>query len=208
LKLITISQIMAVPKCSSYDTDSMPNLLDLMKSSRKPVNTVANSGTDLPILQDFEVSQPSNTEQKGIYFLAGWIAFKLYTKLKECSNCWPHITTDEPTLPQSSLRSKMSYGGYKHPSNELFYIIMEAEMFIRNHDVSSSSKEDIAAAIVSQLDNQSFDVCQQHKLLDLIIKQYLNLRIHVHGRFVTEQLNLQEQKQYASRSAASRTTIQ
>jgi hypothetical protein len=203
LKLITLSQITDVPKCSSYDIDNMPNLIAFIRShkSKPNVDYWEKHKIQLPFI---DVDNPSSLEEKGLYYIAGWVAFKLSFIVKECTTCLVHLCSDSPSLPQSSLTSTLSYGGLKHPSNELFELIQHAERFFRSHDVSNRSTEDITQAMIADTSSQ-LSQCKEHRLLDMAVRKFYKLRVHIRARFLTEQVNLQSQ--YASKSAAQRTVI-
>lgn len=205
LKLITLSQITDVPKCSSYDIDDTPNLIDFIRSHSKTrkadVDYLVKHNFDLPSIDETVIGY---VEEKGLYYIAGWVGLRVSSAVKGCDECSRHLFTDNPLLSQSSLTSTMSYGGLKHPSDELFQVIQNAESFFRSHDISHASTEKITQAMLAQ-SPLPLSTCMQHNLLELAVRKFYKLRIHIRARFLTEQINLQ--KQYASKSAAQRTVI-
>jgi hypothetical protein len=210
LKLITMSQYMETPKGSSYAIDNAnTNLIDFVKSrtkTRSDVHYFTKNNIELAIIEGMDVGP---VEEKQLYYIAGWVVFKLMSVIKDCSNCISNMCTDNPTLPQSSLTSVKSYGGLKHPTNNLFILIQNAEHFFRNHDVTGCSIDDVVKSFVLS-DQSTFgyspSYCSQHNCTELALKKFFKLRFHIRASFITEQLTLQ--KQFASKSAASRTVIQ
>lgn len=92
-----------------------------------------------------------------------------------------------------------------HPSPQLFYAIQEAEQFFRCHDISNSSV-DLVVQSLAAVRKQQLPPCEQHtQLYMMAMQKFIGLRMHIRGRFFTEHQNLQAQ--YASKSAAARTTI-
>jgi hypothetical protein len=207
LKLVTISQLMDVPKNNSYDTDSLPNLVDFIKSKQQAVKHEPDDEDfrDLPELPQLDAHVPSAIEEKSLYNLAGWVGKKLMSFVDGCPTCMPVLHCDKPTLPQASLVIVKSFGYLNHPSPQLFYAIQEAEQFFRCHDISNSSV-DLVVQSLAAVRKQQLPPCEQHtQLYMMAMQKFIGLRMHIRGRFLTEHQNLQAQ--YASKSAAARTTI-
>jgi len=130
-------------------------------------------------------------EQKKLYELAGWVAFKLMSKINNCQACVSYLCSDVAVLPQSSLTSCKSYGGLKHPTKELSAAIEDAEQFFRNHDVFGASIENLVQSCKSE-STLKLGNCNSHALYEMAITQYYKLRVHIRASFLTEQMKLQK----------------
>jgi hypothetical protein len=205
LKHITVSQLLDVPKNGSYEIDTLPNLVDFVKTVR--VKKVEEMEEEVAELANVEGISDGNVEEKALYYLAGWVAHKMKRTHSSCSQCCTALCETEhvPILPQASLTCVKSYGGLTHPSEELFNIIQEAEILFRT---VNERKINVAALCKIQLERgkQKLKSCSEHgSLHELALKRYLKLRMHIRASYLTEQLSLKAQ--YASKSAVARTTI-
>lgn len=139
-----------MPKCSSYDIDDRPNLIDFIRSHSKKrkadVDYLVKHNFDLPSIDETEFGY---VEKRGLYYIAGWVGLKVSSAVKGCDECLRHLFTDNPLHSRSSLASTMSYGDLKHLSDELFQVIQNAESFFRSHDVSHVSPEKITQAMLA-----------------------------------------------------------
>jgi hypothetical protein len=203
LKLITLSQFMDVPKKTSYEVDDTPNLIEFIKS--RPQKQLEDKYSDLPALQSFDGILPNIIEEKSLYNLAGWVSFKVLRKVDACQPCVSILRTDDPQLPQSSLVKEKSYGALVHPSNEMYSFIFDAEWYFRSHDVRNVSIDEAADAFLHQC-KRMIGNCHLHELSKMVVRKFFKVRMHIRAKFLTQHLKIQ-QSQFASRSAAARTTV-
>jgi hypothetical protein len=204
LKLITTSQFMIVPKSSSYNEDNVPNLIDCLKNVT-PLQTDLSPDVPHDAASELDYVKPGPEEEKVLYDLAGWVGHAIKSSVNGCYVCLPLLSDASPSLPQSSFTTVRSYGRLNHPSQSLLTLIREAELFFRNTNVINRSIEELSTSMIKKC-KQDLGNCQNHNLLEMAVKQFYSLRIHVRASFITEQLGLK--KQYASKSAAARTTIE
>ena len=202
LKHISISQLLNVPKSSSYDVDNLPNLVDFIK--RTPADKSSTFVQDSMTVQH-AVGVRSNYEEQSLYYLTGWVAHKYLQQAKPaCPECEELLTVKTPILPAADFTIMKSYGGLRHPSEPLFRLITKAEDVFMASEFRSTSVEHLVSKLLHS--GTSFTNCSKHSSVkDKILKRYFKLRMHIHANFVTEQLS--KKKQHASKSAVARTTI-
>jgi len=198
LKHITVSQLLSVPKTTSYDVDSLPNLVDFIRSSK--CDQLEQS--DCNDVQQV-VGIHTQYEQQALYYLCGWVAHKL-TQNISCAECKQLLLQSSPSLKCSDFTSNKSYGGLKHPTKELFKILQVCENFFCAVNHQSVTVDQLVSRVVNSFD--TLMSCSIHgPLTHKAVQRYLKLRMHIHAQFITDQM--QKKAQYASRSAVARTTI-
>jgi len=99
LKHITLSQLLHVPRTTSYDVDSVPNLVDFIKKSKcEQCDTVVHQ--KLTQISAVVGSRPKYEEQ-ALYYLCGWVAHKFTAN--NCDECKTVLCDTNPTLPQADF---------------------------------------------------------------------------------------------------------
>jgi len=234
LRHITFSQMMAVPTSSSYDVDDSSHLLDFLKSQQKQSNVILQCNDviqddgcfsvpesfieceelDEQISHDDELTMQAHgifsqglLEGKALYYLAGWTAAKIKKRIK-CAACNESLTTEFPTVPESSFTTLKTYcsgAGLTHPSNEVYELIKFAENEICLADLRAPNIQDELVQRVMRRKPSLSSPCNYHNLCHLVLNRFIKFRLHIRASFSSQHLD--KKGQFASKSAASRTTI-
>lgn len=150
----------------------------------------------------------SSTEEKSLYYLAGWAAFKLKKCVSDCDICIRAITSDcQPSIPAASLTIQKTYGGLTFPSNELFNVVKVTELVFRKSDYCTPNLIDkIITYVYGTPEAIALSAkCEQHDVTQRLLKVYLKLRMHIRAAFLTK--GFQDKIHHGSKSATSRTTV-
>ena len=219
LRLISISQFLAVPKRSSYSVSECDFAISLLKSTSKVMqisSDAANSrsseseGQHLP--QSAIAIQQTSSEKNALSYLTGWLAFKLKVKLKSCNECVSFLissNTEDRSLPQNQLIAIKSYGWLTFPSKSLQRIVLEAESIFQHHKAecltSSNALKLLLDNSASLLNGSDPVIPSCHNVGLLVLKKYFKLRSHICAQGLSKLGK--DERQYGSKSAKARTTI-
>jgi hypothetical protein len=80
-------------------------------------------------------------DEKVLYDLAGWVGHVIKSSVNGCYICLPLLSDASPSLPQSSFTTARSYGRLNHPSQPLFTLMREAELFFETNVINRSIEE-------------------------------------------------------------------
>lgn len=75
-------------------------------------------------------------DEKVLYDLAGWVGHVIKSSVNGCYICLPLLSDASPSLPQSSFTTARSYGRLNHPSQPLFTLMRQAELFFSKQMIS------------------------------------------------------------------------
>lgn len=144
-------------------------------------------------------------DEKVLHDLAGWIGHVIKSSVNGCYICLPPLSDASPSLPQSSFTTARSYGRLNHPSQPLFTLIREAELFVRNANVINRSIDELHFQI-KKCANTIWAVVR------VIIFWRWQLGNSIFCVLTYDPASLPNssawKKQYESKSAAARTTIE
>ena len=212
LRLISISQFLAVPKRSSYSVSECDLAISLLKSTSKVMqisSDAANSRSSESEGQHLAPSaiaiQQTSSEKNALSYLTGWLAFKLKVKLKSCNECVSFLissNTEDRSLPQNQLIATF-------PSKSLQRIVLEAESIFQHHKAecltSSNALKLLLVNSASLLNGSDPVIPSCHNVGLLVLKKYFKLRSHICAQGLSKLGK--DERQYGSKSAKARTTI-
>lgn len=221
LRLITISQFTKTPKNSSYDSaDNACFAAPLLRSKSctddsHHVGELVETNKDMDAVCSDVTVVFNMCENNALAYLAGWIAFKLKSKVS-CTDCseWLLRRDDGSCVADSAelqLTVMKSYGGRDYgltlPSHNLVKLLRSAETVfsgckhdcVRSTDMQRTLLEKCSALLTST------DIPQCHGLALKILRKFFRLRLHVFGKQVSKKAA--DECQHGSKSAKSRTVI-
>jgi len=223
LRLISISQFTKTPKNTSYDSaDDCCFAAPLLRSKSctddsHQVHRSGETNEDIDALCSSASTEFDVCENNALAYLAGWIAFKLKSKV-QCDDCvdWlvKRVQNDGGSLvdsPELKLTELKSYGGFDYgltlPSQKLFNVLHSAEAVFCSCKDKCMQSTDIQHTLLEQctaLMTES-DIPNCHELGQKILKKFFRLRLHVFCKQINK--TLPDECQHGSKSATSRTVI-
>jgi hypothetical protein len=215
LRLITISQFLATPKRSSYDSSDCEFAVSLLKSTKvQPKELSVNINSAPNDLQMQHSAGPmtvaTSHENNALCYITGWIAFKLKSQLKSCSACINFLVSGDPldrSMPQVQLTVIKSYGWLTIPSKSLQQVILAAEAIFQCNEAVCLSCSDALQLLLDKssdlLNAQNIPNC--HNVGILVLKKFFRLRLHICAKGLSK--TSKDERQFGSKSAKSRTTI-
>jgi len=207
LRHITLSHLVAVPKNSFYETDEASlNLLDVLKESDKPASIDELSPAEAEFIDGGDMFANANIEGKAHYYVSGWAAFKAKEVVGDCEVCLVLLQTAETQRTDASFTKAKSYGGLVLPTDEVCDFLLKAENHFRTTDLNKANVHaKLCKKMLGYKGSMNLAICKRHDLRRILVNKYFTLRLHIRASF----LNAEKKKkaQYASRSAAARTTI-
>lgn len=180
LRLISVSQLVFVPKNSNYEIDDAQYVLDFLAISDKPaVPPFERQADDAVLAEELTIIQ-----DQGIYYVAGWAAKKVAAN---CPDCREVLISNIPLEDCSSeFTSMLSNGGLCHPSKAAYDAVMWAEcIFNALKDAilhRTNVIEGLAREILRLLDEDlmiSLTSTCGHNVLYSLIRRFLSMRVHV-----------------------------
>jgi hypothetical protein len=212
--LITISQFLAVPKRTSYDTSNCDFAVSLLKPRKaiKSVSHSVNSSESTAFSIPVQSLNLTESESNALCYLTGWIAFKLKAQLKSCDTCVKFVSSCEPDdnhLPQNQLTVIKSYGWLTLPSALLQKIIRCAEIIFQQNRAACLHSCDVLRLLleksVSLLSRSDPAIPNCHDVVLLALTRFYRIRAHICAAGFSKASK--NEPQFASKSAKSRTTI-
>ena len=131
---------MQVPKRSSYATDDTAYLLDFFnkESSSEMIDKEDADNFSKAITGAIPEDEFTVDVNEGIalYYVAGWVAFKLRTSSRNsCNDCLSAVVSDctsQQSKQCAQLLLMKTHGGLAVPCTALFQMICEGEKFFRS----------------------------------------------------------------------------
>jgi hypothetical protein len=220
LRLISISQFLAVPKHSSYSITECDFAVSLLRSNSKSsadqvlIDTDASSSDTnhvlLPSVPNKVELTPS--EKNALCYLTGWIAFKLKTRFLSCNACINFLVSSEledRNLPEAQLVIIKSYGWLTLPSKSLQKTVVAAEGIFQRHKAeclnSSNALQLLVDSSASLLRGSDPVIPSCHDVGLMVLKKFYRLRSHICAQGLSKLSK--DERQYGSKSAKSRTTV-
>lgn len=211
LRLISISQFLAVPKRSSYNSTDCEFAVSLLKSPKSvlpPTESMDLINSDQPRYEN-QLFVASSCENNALCYLTGWIAFKLKSQLN-CNTCIEFLVSNDPhdaTMPETKLTVIKSYGWLTIPSRMLQQLILDAEGIFRCSQseclTSSNALQLLLDRSSDLLNTVSIPSC--HNVGLMALKKFFCLRAHICASGLSK--SSRNERQFGSKSAKSRTTI-
>nr|ACJ50158.1 transposase [Glyptapanteles indiensis] len=206
IRLISISQYLHTPKNTNYDVDDSQYFIDFFQPPKTKFKNIINDDDNDDGVDDNDNNDDNEEEiinylnspeftkiqELGLCYIAGWAAYKVNLK---CKSCGSQVTSDDPItngIPHQWIET-YSRGGLSYPSRVAFSIISLAEKFICSLSLKDimrqkNCEEWLLNSILKIVNNQAIEkittTCD-HNTLELLLKQFLKLRIHV----VAEEIN-------------------
>jgi len=211
LRIVSLSQYMQITPSSSYDVDDSVYFLDFLKM--KPVRTVQDVDEEL-VFVDENVSLLKTDldilDMNVCYLLAGWAVFKQKARTGNCTDCLAVICGSPCDAPaEAQLMMIKTYGGLSYPSELIYKAVQVAESVFRCHQgelaLTSNVEHRLNSIFKTEFSVDGLPPC--HNVLSDIISRYFRLRIHIYGKWVTEQCKAAAAVQHGSRSAFCRTKV-
>jgi hypothetical protein len=221
LRLISISQFLAVPKRSSYAVSECDFAVSLLKSktSVERVSSIDPNHASLDVTNEpqqlshsIDATQLTYTEKNALCYLIGWLAFKLKTQLKSCKTCVDFLVSSNPddrNAIHAQLIAIKSYGWLTFPSLSLQKVILAAEcIFQRNKAECLTSINSLQllidkSAVLLNGSDPVIPTCHNAGLL--LLEKFFRLRSHICAQGISKLAK--NERQYGSKSAKARTTV-
>jgi hypothetical protein len=214
-----VAQFVKTPSHSSYTAeDSLQFVVPFLKSKQK--EDVAGSEECLPSEVNDEVivdnADLDVCEENALFYLTGWVAFKLKNDLRSCGACvaWIVNSSDDSNLCERNdiqLTRLKSFGaldyGLTIPSDSLKNLLFSAEkIFICNKSEcvnSSDVLETLMRKCNSFMTDSAIPSC--HDLAHKALTRFFKVRLHIWCK----QFNKASEDfiLHGSKSAKSRCTI-
>jgi hypothetical protein len=236
LRLISVAQFMKVTDRSSYSIDDSTYAMPFLKTKHpadcsisrpgagcqpgdgcisRPVDIVdGDSSCLIPFLvEDGIVRNPSGGDMcdtNALYYLTGWIAFKVKHELKSCSSCTDFLSrsgTSDSDNPQARLTHLKSFGGLTHPSDALHTLIFAAEEVFTSSESESLLSSNVLELLLSKctllLSNLHLPQC--HDVGRRVLTRFFRLRSHICSKRLSK--SSEQERQHGSKSAKIRSTV-
>lgn len=207
LRLISVAQYLRTPANAAYEDDDEPYYIDFLKSTSFNKNSMdfTFSEEEVDEFLDYTPEEIAALARQGLYFVCGWIAFKLK---KKCVSCFSFMSSETP-LPDlpSEFTEAVSKGGLCHPSHWLWTIIVYLEDIAKANEkkllLMSNIDKFLIQCIKKKCAYLANAVPKCHDFIGVVAAKYLSLRVHV---LATDQNSSgAEQIDYSSASAYMRT---
>ena len=210
LRCVCLSQFMTVPKTAAYHADATPHLLEFIRKPKRVSAAATVSDTDSGVIDALVGSDSAAVDfidQNVIAYVSGWLSFKIKTLLKDCHECCSSIVAGSADKPELQLIAIKSLGGLCVPSTAVVQLISAAEIIFRRLQPLLAKSSNVERLLVqSTVENISSDVTFPtcHGVRDLLLCRYVKLRLHAHAASLSRGA---AKRQFASKSAAARTTV-
>ena len=147
-------------------------------------------------------------ESNALYFLAGWVCFKLKTKVQSCTTCTVHFSSGNENQEVASLVKIKSFGSLVLPSDNIFQLINSCEKRFRTlNQWELMHNQKLVPALKLQfqdiISESNLPLC--HNIADKAVVKYLKLHLHIFAKSITHTQKLDVQ--HGSKSAKARTLI-
>lgn len=226
LRLITISQFAKTPENTSYDSaDNAYFAAPLLRSKSRDddshhVSELAETSMDVDAVCSEASGMFDVCENNALGYLAGWIAFKLKSKVSCCAQCSEFLSQRESDDGSSVVDSAelqltliKSYGGSDYgltlPSHKLLQLIHCAESIFRVCKDDFVQSTDIQKTLLDRcstlLSSGNIDIPQCHGLGVQILHKFFRLRLHVFSKQISK--TAADECQHGSKSAKARSVI-
>ena len=205
---------MQMPRHSSYATDDSTYIVNFL---RKDVGgTVADDQLDEDQFVRFiDVDESelslSMSEGNALFYMAGWIAFKLRQQLRGCSICVSAIIGEiSPQVDNRYAQLTMikTYGNLIVPSAALFQLICNAEQNFRSRKAMLNLSRNVLKCLIGNIDSllvaSELPAC--HCLGHKALVKFYNLRAAIWAKHLTSQTTTVIQ--HGSKTAKACTSIQ
>jgi hypothetical protein len=212
IRLISVSQFLAVPKRSSYHVTDCDFAVSLLKPAQSlPAQVLPSQAKMSNNHEEIGSSTVDSTlELNALCYLTGWIAFKLKRQLNPCSLCVDYLVStdsEDKSMPQAQLTVLKSYGWLTMPSKSLQDVILAAEGIFKSNQadcLNSANSLQLLLDKSSSILNRS-DIPTCHNVCLEVLKKYFRLRSHIFVSGLNK--SAAEEKQFGSKSAKCRTTV-
>ena len=147
-------------------------------------------------------------ESNALYFLAGWVCFKLKKKLQSCTNCTVNLSSGYKNQDVASLVKIKSFGSLVLPSDNMFQLINSCEKRFRtlNQWELMHNKKTVTALKLQYQDiisGSNLPLC--HNIAEKAVVKYLKLHLHIFAKSINQTQKIDVQ--HGSKSAKARTSI-
>jgi hypothetical protein len=220
LRLISVAQFVKTPKHTSYAVDESQFVVPFLKS--KMDERVRNTEVQPPSEVCGEVSVGNVTdnvcEANALYYLTGWVAFKLKAELQSCAACvaWIVHSSDVSEIYdkadiQLTLQKSFADLGNDHgltiPSEPLKNLLLSAERVFNDSKLECLYHADVQQTLLnrSKLFLHDLTIPQCHNLAQRVLTKFFRLRLHIWCKRRSE--TVEDDCQHGSKSAKSRCTV-
>ena len=213
LRTISLSQYMDTAANTCYTQDDSTYILDFLKT--KPVQTVPLSDDEFQFLDSSFVLDDSEEmlDANVCYMLAGWAVHKEMATVGACEDCLAAMCGHETDTPADCSATQLmvlkSHGGLSEPSPLIHSAVQVAEAVFKSCQPHLTSWTDVESKLNDEF-RRRFETSvlpSCHNILSDIISRYFRLRLHVYGKWLTQQHKMGSVVQHGSRSAFCRTKI-
>ena len=208
---------MQVPKRSSYATDDTAYLVDFFnkESTSEVVDKEDADNFSEAItgaIPDDQFTVDVN-EGNALFYVAGWVAFKLRTSnTNSCNDCLSAVVSDctsQHSNPLAQLLRMKTHGGLAVPSTALFQLICEGEKLFRSlraelnfsHNVTQTLSAN-SASVVAQC-----ELPNCHNIAAKALDKFFRLCTYIWAKHFTNAISAASAVQHGSKSAKARTSI-
>lgn len=206
-RLLAVAMFLRVSKHAAYSDDDEAYYIDCLKGPTKESNQL-EQGCDQMKEFVLESCHLTRVQQYGVYYVAGWVARKLYGS---CDDCNRSLKTPEPdrSLPYEWTQA-ISAGGLIHPTGQLNEILSIAESLVKNAGTKGLQLDNVLERLEAEISQKIPPelyvlFCTKHGIVKDAIKKFLALRVHVLA------LNVSQPEvivQFGSKSGFMRTSAQ
>lgn len=229
LRLITISQFTKTPRKTSYECDDSAQFVAPLLRAKARQDDSHHADELVETNEDLndmccDVSGMFDTcEENALTYLAGWIAFKLKSKVS-CAECSEWLTRnkshsdddddDAHSVESAALQLTLikSFGGSDYgltlPSDELQQLVRGAESVFRVCKGECVQNTDIPQTLLgrsSALLAHASDIPQCHGVAHKVLQKFFRLRLHIFAKQLSNAAG--DECQHGSKSAKARTAI-
>nr|XP_039274098.1 uncharacterized protein LOC120348054 [Styela clava] len=219
VKLISVSQFMTTPTTTNYDNDDTPHLLEFIKTNLEnqqldPEKTTSEDSSAMEVLLGAATASFDTCEADALYYLTGWAVYK-EVKKQDCEICKDAFVTmdivNPDECPHSLLTLFRSYTHDKnlkidsftqhlcHPSKKAILFLREVETIFRANVNAFYNISSPVTFLTDKVDSSKYDFPSCHNAAFKILKRFLNIRLNIHAKEVTNKII---EKQFASKAAA------
>lgn len=214
LRLVSAAQYLRCSGSSrhSYEDDDEAYYIDFLSiPAEKHSEDWAFTPEEIDEYVDIPFADLTLLARQGLYYVAGWTAFKLKERTK-CATCLEAFCRDTPMdFVPHQFTNAVSQGGLSHPGNGVWNVCMVVEDLVRAKADNLLHEANVKELIIACVEKKNgswlkpmFPGC--HDGFKLAAQQFVALRVHILAS--DSSLDLLNPILYNSASAHARTATQ